>query len=105
MKRLPFYALIAPVVFSLFAARPALAQSGNDGAFVFADITFDANLQFVVMAIYNDVAYSSDPAPVNMEFTQVIIDVPVYESTSDLTNVQIDQMHVLFDFAEDGSIV
>ena len=151
MKRLPFDTLFALFVFSLFTARPALAQSeippagpvgeirgtvinrntgkvvaeslevmlhvldqdfaeldmkhaqsGNDGTFVFADIPFDANLQFVVMAIYNDVAYSSDPAPVNMESMQVIIDVPVYESTSDLTNVQIDQMHVLFDFAEDG---
>jgi hypothetical protein len=151
MKRLPFSTLIALFVFSLFAARPALAQSeippagpvgeirgtvmnlntgkavaeslevmlhvldqdfadldmkhaqsGSDGTFAFADIPFDTSLQFVVMAVYDDVAYSSDPAPVNMESMQVFIDVPVYENTSDLTNVQIDQMHVLFDFAEDG---
>jgi hypothetical protein len=151
MKRLSLYALIALFVFSLFEARPALAQSeippagpvgeirgtvinrntgkvvaeslevmlhvldqdfaeldmkhaqsGNDGTFAFADIPFDANLQFVVMAIYNDVAYSSDPAPVNSDAMQVVIDVPVYETTTDLSSVQIDQMHVLFDFAEDG---
>jgi len=151
MKRLPFDTLFALFVFSLFTARPALAQSeippagpvgeirgtvmnrntgkvvaeslevmlhvldqdfadldmkhsqsGRDGTFAFADIPFDTSLQFVVMTVYDDVAYSSDPAPVNMESMQVIIDVPVYESTSDLTNVQIDQMHVLFDFAEDG---
>jgi hypothetical protein len=28
--------------------------------------------------------------------------VPVYESTSDLAGVQVDEMHVLFTFAEDG---
>lgn len=78
------------------------AQSQPDGSFIFADIPFDANLQFTVMAIYDDVTYSSNPTPVDMKSLQVVADVPVYDSTTDLTNVQIDQLHILFDFAEDG---
>ncbi len=78
------------------------AQSQPDGTFVFADIPFDANLQFTVMAIYDGATYSSNPAPADMNTMQVTVDVPVYDSTTDLTDVQIDQMHVLFNFAEDG---
>ncbi|HEU0294699.1 MAG TPA: hypothetical protein VFR47_18305 [Anaerolineales bacterium] len=78
------------------------AQSRPDGTFIFADIPFGDNLQFTVMAIYEGVTYSSDPAPTDMKSMQVAVDVPVYESTNDLASVQIDQMHVLFDFAADG---
>ena len=78
------------------------AQTGQDGAFVFADVPFDADLQFTVMAIYEGVTYSSQPTPADPNSMQVVIDVPVYESTTDLSSLQIDQMHVLFDFAEDG---
>ena len=78
------------------------AQSQSDGTFVFADVPFDANLQFSVMAIYDGATYSSNPSPADMNSMQVAVDVPVYDSTTDLTDVRIDQMHVLFDFAEDG---
>lgn len=78
------------------------AQSQPDGTFVFTNILFESNLQFTVMAIFDGATYSSNPAPADMNSMQVALDVPVYDSTTDLTNVQIDQMHVLFDFAEDG---
>ena len=77
-------------------------QSTPDGTFLFSDAPFDANLQYAVMATFNGVTYFSDVVPVDTKSMQVIVDVPVYESTSDLTNVQVDQMHVLFNFAEDG---
>jgi hypothetical protein len=78
------------------------AQSQPNGTFIFADIPFDPNLQFTVMAVYDSVTYSSDPTPAEMQSKQVVVDVPVYDTTNDLAGVQIDQMHVLFDFAEDG---
>jgi hypothetical protein len=78
------------------------AQSQPDGTFIFADIPFDPNLQFTVMATYNGVTYASNPAPAEMQSMQVAVAVPVYDTTNDLEGVQIDQMHVLFNFAEDG---
>ena len=77
-------------------------KSQPDGTFLFTDVPFDANLQYSVMAIYYGATYFSDPAPVDMTSMQVTLEVPVYESTSDLAGVQVDQMHVLFNFAEDG---
>ena len=77
-------------------------QSQPDGTFRFTDVPFDANTQFAVMATFNGVTYFSNTAPADMNSMQVAIDVPVYETTKDLSIVQIDQMHVLFDLSEDG---
>ena len=77
-------------------------QSQSDGTFVFADILFDEKTQFAVMAIYDGVTYFSATAPADMKSMQVNIDMPVYETTKDLSFVQIDQMHVLFEFSTDG---
>lgn len=77
-------------------------QSSSDGTFLFSDAPFDANLQYAVMATFEGVTYFSNVVPVDTASMRVNVDVPVYESTSDLANVQVDQMHVLFNFAEDG---
>ena len=77
-------------------------QSSPDGTFLFADAPFDGGLQYAVMATFDGVTYYSDIVPANMTSMQVSVDVPVYESTPDLTDVQVDQIHVLFNFAEDG---
>jgi len=78
------------------------AQSLADGTFLFSDAPFDVNLQYAVMATFEGVTYFSDVVPVDTASMRVNVDVPVYESTPDLANVQVDQMHVLFNFAEDG---
>ena len=78
------------------------AQSLADGTFLFSDAPFEENLQFAVMATFEGVTYFSEVIPVDTASMQVNVDVPVYESSSDLANVQVDQMHVLFNFAEDG---
>lgn len=77
-------------------------QSQSDGTFLFTDVPFDANSQYAVMAIFDGVTYFSETTPVDRISMRVSVEVPVYEFTSDLRDVQVDQMHVLFDFAEDG---
>jgi hypothetical protein len=77
-------------------------ESSPDGTFLFADAPFDANLQYAVMATFDGVTYFSEIVPADVSSMRVSVDVPVYESTSDLTGVRVDQMHVLFNFAEDG---
>lgn len=78
------------------------AQSLSDGTFIFTDIPFDANLQFAAMATYEGVTYFSETIPADLESMQVVMDVPVYETTTDLATVQVDQMHVLFNLSTDG---
>ena len=77
-------------------------QSEPDGSFVFTDVPFDPSLQFAVMTTFDEVTYYSPVQPADMNSLQVALDVPVYETTKDLTTVQVDQMHVLFDFTADG---
>ena len=77
-------------------------QSEIDGTFAFANIPFDENTRFAVMATYDGVTYFSETVPADVKSMQVNIDVSVYESTKDLSTVQIDQMHVLFEFSPDG---
>ncbi len=77
-------------------------QSQPDGTFIFADVPFDASLQFSVMATFDGVTYYSDVTPADMQSLKVALDVPVYETTQDLANVEVDQMHVLFDVSPDG---
>ena len=77
-------------------------QSQADGSFVFADVPFAADRQFAVMTTFNDVTYFTDTVPADMKSLQLAIDLPVYETTKDLAAVQVDQMHVLFDFTADG---
>lgn len=77
-------------------------QSQADGTFIFPDVPFDANTQFAVMATFDGVTYFSDVVPADMTSLQVSIDMPVYETTKDLAAVQVDQMHVLFEFSVDG---
>jgi hypothetical protein len=77
-------------------------QSQPDGSFVFTDVPFDASLQFAVMTTFDGVTYYSPVQPADMNSLKVALDVPVYETTKDLATVQVDQMHVLFDFTADG---
>ena len=73
-------------------------QSQSDGTFLFTDVAFDEQLQYAAMTAYDGVTYFSETTPADMNSMQVALDVPVYESTSDLAGVQVDQMHVLFNF-------
>jgi hypothetical protein len=77
-------------------------QSQPDGTFIFLDIPFDANTLFSVMATYNGVTYFSETKPADMTSLAVDINIPVYESTTDLADVRVDQMHVLFESSPDG---
>lgn len=78
------------------------AQSQPDGTFRFIEVDLAPGRLYAVMAIYDDVAYYSNTAPAVDGSNQLELDVPVYETTADLSAVQIDQMHVLFSFATDG---
>lgn len=77
-------------------------QSQPDGTFVFANIPFDENIEFAVMATYDGVTYSSETIAADLTTLEVNIEMPVYETTTDLATIQIDQMHILFESSPDG---
>jgi hypothetical protein len=77
-------------------------QSQPGGTFVFSNIPFDANTLFSVMATYHGVTYFSETNPADMESLQVNINIPVYDTTTDLAAVRVEQMHVLLEPSLDG---
>lgn len=79
-------------------------QSASDGSFRFEDVDFDPALYYAAMATYKDVAYYSEPAQVKEGDLTLSFTTPVYEITEDLSQVSIDQMHVLF-YAHEGELM
>ncbi len=78
------------------------AQSQPDGTFRFTEVDLGPGRLYAVMATYKGVMYYSNTVPGVGGTNQLELDVPVYETTTDLSAVQIDQMHILFNFATDG---
>lgn len=77
-------------------------KSGADGTFSFNNVAFDPTRRYAVMATFENVAYFSEVVPGPAGSDTIKLTVPVIETTNDLRAVQVDQLHLLFDFAEDG---
>jgi hypothetical protein len=76
--------------------------SAAGGTFEFRDLSLDPDLLYAVMLTYDNAVYSSEPTNVAEEQTELSLEIPVYESTTDTSSVQIESQHVLFDAAIDG---
>lgn len=77
-------------------------EVNSDGTFKFSDVTLSPDRQYAVMTIFDGVTYFSDVVPGPVDLNEIELTVFVMETTSDLANVQVDQLHLLFSFAEDG---
>lgn len=77
-------------------------QSEPDGSFRFTDVSFEPDLLYAVMAAYEGASYFSEPVMLNDDETTLEFEVHVYETTTDLSNTQIDQVHVIFYFVQGG---
>ncbi|MAT43735.1 MAG: hypothetical protein CL609_15465 [Anaerolineaceae bacterium] len=71
-------------------------KSTSDGTYSFEDVSFEPGLIYAVMANYNDAMYFSESKQAVSGQTSIQLDIPIYEETNDLSNAQIDQLHVLF---------
>jgi len=77
-------------------------QSKADGTFEFSGVAFDPERLYAVMTTFENVAYYSDVVPGPADSDELELTVPVIETTTDLAAVRVDQIHLLFDFVEDG---
>jgi hypothetical protein len=72
-----------------------------DGTFKIEKVPLMEGAEYLVMAVYKDVTYSSQSA-IYKSGEEFNFKVPIKETTNDLSQAQVDQMHVLFKPAEDG---
>ncbi|HZD55793.1 MAG TPA: hypothetical protein VE136_03665 [Anaerolineales bacterium] len=80
-------------------------ESTSEGDFRFEEVSFEPGLIYAVMADYEEAMYYSEPYQVKEGETSFDLEVPIYESNNDLSQVKVDQMHVLFYFAQGGLAV
>ena len=75
-----------------------------DGSYQFKDVPADAQTAYVATLEYETVFYSS--AAVYHDGTSTAYDMPVtvYDSTSDLNVLTLDQVHINFDFPTEGAV-
>ena len=71
------------------------SKSKPDGTFRFEDVPITDGLLYGVMANYNGVSYFSQPVPADGH-PLTDLEVPIYETTTDGSKVQIAQAHMLF---------
>jgi len=76
-------------------------QSQLDGSFRFEEVPLNPGEFVVGIVSYLGATYSSQPIAFDGE-SSPNIELPIYETTTDLSQVQVDEMHVLFNFAQDG---
>lgn len=77
-------------------------QSAADGSFTIKDVPMTAGIGYAAAVVFNETTYYSSITWAESEATSIDLNVPVFETTPDLTDVRIEQMHVLFKFAQDG---
>ena len=77
-------------------------QSTADGNFTITEVPFQVGLGYTAAVVFEETTYYSPMIWAEEGITEANLEVPVYETTPDLAAVRIEQMHVLFDFAQDG---
>lgn len=77
-------------------------QSTADGNFTITEVPFQVGLGYTAAVVFEETTYYSPMIWAEEGITEANMEVPVYETTPDLAAVRIEQMHVLFDFAQDG---
>lgn len=71
-----------------------------DGAYEFANVEFVTGRAFMATMDYNGLVYSSDVfhSTEGLPDTAIELPIPYYETTSDLTALRADRLHLFFDF-------
>ncbi len=85
---------------------PMTVTADEEGYFIFENIKDDmtVNRIFQVEVIHEGVSYLSDPAFVMEETYALTLDVTVYDSTTDTTDLEISRLHILFMFDDTENV-
>lgn len=87
---------------------PAFTIEGTiqeDGRYEFNDVQYSPDLVYIVRAIVDGVSFNSDIVH-GKDIVNRSIELPVevYESSTDITPLKADRLHVFFDFSQTGLI-
>jgi hypothetical protein len=76
-------------------------ESRPDGTFRIDNVPLETGSVYLVMAVYNDVTYYSQSVVLNSE-NSLNFEVPIFENTTDISQVQVDRAYMFINVAADG---
>ncbi len=80
-------------------------ESISGGSFAFENVLFDPEIFYAVMVTYEGATYFSEPAQAQPDGSMEPIEVVIYETTNDLSQVKLELVNMIFDFGQGGLIV
>jgi mono/diheme cytochrome c family protein len=72
----------------------------EDGTYQFEGVELASERKFLVSAEYGQATYISNLASVEEGTSEIALDVTVYDTTSDLSDLTVERLHIFFEFAE-----
>lgn len=85
-----------------------------DGSYQFSEVPMNASRTLVASVEYENLVFNSEPSRLSEEEIEAInegaplndveLDVHISESTTDLSQVSVDRLHVFFDFSRQGVV-
>ncbi len=74
------------------------------GEYQFDNVPGEANVSYFIMVESGGVTYASDPITYDGSFTTKDVPIAIYDTTDDLTQLSISQIHMQFDFSVTGQV-
>lgn len=85
-------------------AFSAETTADAEGLYRFEGVPMPPGRAFLTSLEVDGVAYSSDIAVVDPETTNLVLTVPIYETTSDTSQLSVDRLHLLFEYLEPDTL-
>jgi len=76
----------------------------NDGTYEFSNVPLESNIAFIVSVEVNGTIYNSDVAVYDGTTTDFNLPITVYESSTDISSIFADRLHIFFDFSNPGTV-
>lgn len=80
----------------------ATAEVASDGTFSFPATEMPLGRAFIASLAYQDVTYSSDVVQVEEADQSLNLEIPIYESSTDLSPLIVDRLHLLLEYSDPG---
>jgi hypothetical protein len=80
------------------------APVGADGGYAFPAVENIAGRVFIAEVTYNNMSFNSDIAHPSDAGEKIDLPITLYKTSSDAAQLEIDRMHVFFDFSVPGTV-
>lgn len=82
----------------------AEAQVDETGLYTFEEVPIPQGRAFLASMDYDGVTYNSDIVVVDPENSNMVLNIPYYETTTDTSSLSVDRLHLLFEYVEPDTL-